>query len=464
MTGTGVFNCQTILEGMARRGPTQALCAQGSTVTYSELMALVDAWKRHIAAAGCEPGEIVAFRGEYSASTISLLLALMAGGHIAVPLAENEPSPEEKLATSGATVMVDTAAGPAAGPQCVTTLDRAEKVSLVRELKRRKNPGIVVFSSGTTGASKAALFDLEVLCQRYRSARKARRTLAFLFVDHLGGINTLLHTLCGGGTVVVSGDRSPEGIADHIEKYSVEVLPTTPTFLRLMLLSRADERFDLSSLRLISYGTEPMPDSTLRAMHARFPNVIFKQTYGLSELGVLPTRSPDSRSLWLELGGLGCEARVVEDVLHIRSETAMMGYLNAPSPFDEAGWYNTRDLVETKGNLIRILGRVTDVINVGGEKVHPVEVENALLQLPNIEEATVWGPRNAVTGQVVAARVALREPEDRVSVEKRIFAHCRTHLPAFQIPAFVEVADASLMGQRLKKARPDGHARTAQPA
>ncbi len=94
----------------------------------------------------------------------------------------------------------------------------------------------------------------------------------------------------------------------------------------------------------------------------------------------------------------------------------MLGYLNAPSPFDEDGWYNTHDVVEVDGPYIRILGRTTELINVGGQKVYPSEVESALLEMDNVREATVWGEPNPVTGQVVAARVTLARPEDQPSV------------------------------------------------
>jgi long-chain acyl-CoA synthetase len=168
----------------------------------------------------------------------------------------------------------------------------------------------------------------------------------------------------------------------------------------------------------------------------------------------LPTRSPASNSLWLEIGGVGCETRVVDNILWIRSETAMLGYLNAPSPFDEAGWYNTEDAVEVDGAYLRILGRSSDVINVGGQKVHPAEVENALLDLDNICEATVWGRPNAVTGQVVAARLTLARPEDHETLERRIHRLCRGRLEAYKIPLHIEIIDGDHHGERFKKIRP----------
>ena len=83
----------------------------------------------------------------------------------------------------------------------------------------------------------------------------------------------------------------------------------------------------------------------------------------------------------------------------------MLGYLNAPSPFDADGWFNTQDLVETDGDYIRILGRKSELINVGGEKVHPTEIENVLLQLDNVKDVTVRGRPNPITGEVVAAKI-----------------------------------------------------------
>ena len=111
-----------------------------------------------------------------------------------------------------------------------------------------------------------------------------------------------------------------------------------------------------------------MPESTLKRIHEIFPQVQLLQTYGLSELGILRSKSKDSTSLWVKVGGHGFETKVVDGILWIRAQSAMMGYLNAANPFDEEGWMNTEDEVEVDGDYIRILGRRTDIINVGGQK------------------------------------------------------------------------------------------------
>src|SRR5262245_18877496 len=108
-----------------------------------------------------------------------------------------------------------------------------------------------------------------------------------------------------------------------------------------------------------------MPPSTLAAVREALPWARLKQTYGLSEVGILPTQSRDSGSVWLKLGK-GFEHKIVDGVLWIKSASAMLGYLNAPSPFDADGWFNTKDLVETDGEYMRILGRKSELINVGG--------------------------------------------------------------------------------------------------
>jgi acyl-coenzyme A synthetase/AMP-(fatty) acid ligase len=128
--------------------------------------------------------------------------------------------------------------------------------------------------------------------------------------------------------------------------------------------------------------------------------------------------------------------------------------LNAPSPFDQDGWYNTDDAVETDGRYLRILGRTSDLINVGGQKVYPAEVENVLLEMDNVREATVWGRPSPVTGQIVAARLTLAHPEEIAALEARLHRFCRGRLTPHKVPLHVEIAKGDQHGQRFKKLRP----------
>jgi acyl-coenzyme A synthetase/AMP-(fatty) acid ligase len=311
---------------------------------------------------------------------------------------------------------------------------------LLQTLRGRRHAGLVLFSSGSTGEPKAVLWDARHLIEKHRGVSRAFRTLVFLRLDHIGGLNTLFHVLCGTETIVTVSRRDAATVCQAVEQYGVELLPTTPTFLKMLLLSGAVERFDLSSLRRITYGTEPMHQGVLQMLAAALPQVDFKQTYGLSEVGILSSQSRERDSLWLKLGGDGIETCVVDGELRIRSATAMLGYLNYASPFDAEGWYHTHDAVETDGEFVRILGRKSELINVAGEKVYPAEVEDVLLQADNVREATVVGKRNPITGHVVTARVSLISPEPSAQAESRLLDWCRQKLAPYQVPAFIDLA------------------------
>jgi acyl-CoA synthetase (AMP-forming)/AMP-acid ligase II len=132
----------------------------------------------------------------------------------------------------------------------------------------------------------------------------------------------------------------------------------------------------------------------------------------------------------------------------------MLGYLNAPDLFNAEGWLNTQDAVEIDGEYLRILGRKSDLINVGGQKVYPAEVENLLLQMDNVAEVAVFGKAHPMMGQIVAARFNLTEPEPLDLFKRRMNAFCRERLAKFQIPVFVELTEDGQFGARFKKLRP----------
>ncbi len=134
---------------------------------------------------------------------------------------------------------------------------------LLDQLRATHEPGMVLFSSGSTGAPKAALWSVCPLAARHRQAKPAPCTLVFLRLDHIGGLNTLFYSLAAGGTLVLSRDRDPVSICRAIDEHRVELLPTTPTFLTMLLLSGVWRQFSLSSLRRITYGAEPMPPAVL---------------------------------------------------------------------------------------------------------------------------------------------------------------------------------------------------------
>jgi acyl-CoA synthetase (AMP-forming)/AMP-acid ligase II len=177
------------------------------------------------------------------------------------------------------------------------------------------------------------------------------------------------------------------------------------------------------------------------------------QKYGTSELGSPRSRSREPGSLWLDLETEDVEAKVVDGVLWLRSTTAMLGYLNAEAAIDAEGWYCTGDRVESDGSWIRFIGRESEIINVGGEKVRPQEVEDVILELDYVRDAVAKGVPHPLLGQVVHAEVVLVGSESIEDPQKAIRRHCRERLPRFKVPVKVTVTDASLTTARHKKKR-----------
>ena len=444
-----------LLQRLAQFHDHSALVWREQQFGYDNLLHRVEEWRNILLRRGIEPGQCVALRSGFSPGAATLLMALAANQNIAVPLTTKVAAERDqalKIAAAEWLVEFDRD-----DQWELSRLEPELDPPLLQELRRTGDAGLIVFSSGSTGEIKASLLSFTRLLNGYRDRRATPlRTLAFLMLDHVGGINTLFHILVGGGTIVTLAERTPEAICSGIERHRVQLLPTTPTFLRMMLISEAYKKYDLGSLELITYGTEPMPEATLKALHAALPGVRLKQTYGLTEVGILPTKSEGNDSLWLAVGGKGFETKIVDGVLWIRSDTSMLGYLNAPSPFDADGWMNTGDLVEQQGDYIRFLGRKSEIINIGGEKVFPAEVENVIQQLDNIKEVTVLGRSNPITGSVVVATVELHQSEDHSALEKRVRAACSDRLAPFKVPAMVKVSKETLCGDRFKKKRKVG--------
>lgn len=440
-----------MLANFASQPDAEAIVWRDQTFHYRWLLDQVQVWQNRLAAENPGTGSVTALEADFSPHSVAAFLALVDAGHVVVPLSPAVGlKRDEFLEIAEVEVRISLDADDQGSFTRTSTGARHEHYG---ELRRRAHPGLVLFSSGSTGKSKAAVHDMVGILEKFYQRRHTRRSMAFLMFDHIGGINTMLYTLSNCGCLITTADRSPDGVLRAIERYRAELLPTSPTFLNLVLLSEAYRRHDLSALQLITYGTEPMPEGTLKRIHAVLPNIELLQTYGLSEVGILRSKSRSSDSLWVKVGGEGFETRIVDGLLQIRSRSAMLGYLNAPSPFTEDGWFMTGDAVEQDGEYLRIRGRQSEIINVGGEKVHPAEVESVIQGVDNVAGVVVFKEPNPITGNMVCARVALAREEDSKEVTRRIKQACREQLRPYQVPVKVYVVDNIAHSERFKKQR-----------
>lgn len=422
-------------------------------INYKEFNKLINEFDSMLTTLNIGHGTVCSILGDFSPKCCALFFSLLKRKSIVVPLTKSVLNESDKLKRiAGVQVSFEF-------DDNYNLVNKSEnnypENQLINKFKKSNNQGgIVVFTSGSTGEPKGILHNFERVMKKFTIPRKRLSTVQFLLMDHFGGINTLLATLSHGGLAVCVNERDPVSICKTIEDSKANLLPTTPTFLNLLIASRAYMSFDLSSIKLITYGTEVMMESTLKKIRKIFPNAILKQTYGLSELGVLRSQSKNKDSVWVKIGGEGYDVKIIDSILWIKSEANMEGYLNAPSPFDKNGWMCTGDQVELNGEYLRIIGRKSEIINVGGQKVFPAEVESILLEDENIKEVTVYGVKNNLMGEVVHANVSLYVEETSSEFRKRITKYCNQKLTKYKIPIKFNIIQNEIQhNERYKKIR-----------
>jgi len=432
-------------------GDAKAIVHGGTVYSYNDLIKKIQFWDEKIL--DIKEYSVVGIEGDFSLDSIALIFSLIKKKLIIVPLdAKQKNKNQEKYAIAQLDYLIGLE--PLIGFTIERQTTSEEKNEFYSKLFLENKPGLVLFTSGSSGKPKAAVHDLNRLLKKFNKKRRTYITVNFLLFDHWGGLNTMFHILSNGGLLVLLAERSPDYVCELIDKYQVELLPTSPTFLNMVMISRAYQRWSMKSLKLITYGAEPMPESLLKMVNTIFPDIQLQQTYGLIELGVLSSKSESNGSLWVKIGGDGYAVRVSDGLLEIKSDSAMLGYINAPSPYTEDGWFKTGDAVEVKDDYFRILGRKSELINVGGEKVYPQEVENIIREFEHVVDVTVYGEKHPLTGSIVCAKVVVDNNElDKATFIKELKTFCRQKMASFKIPVKISLESDLLHGDRFKKIR-----------
>lgn len=439
-------------------GTRTAIRHQRLGLTYDELLGRIHSVRELLSARGVAPHDVVIVNGNYSLDSIATLLALYLDRNVVVPMvAPNARDLETVTEHCRPAFLVKT------GDDFeIQELERPDRSSanMLDRLSDEDAAGLVLLSSGSTGAPKVILHNLDSLIGEKLAKNSRRRPsslniLMVLMFDHIGGISSLLSTLLAGGAAVLPAQRVPDEICALIEQYRIQVLPTSPTFLNLIMMGDYHAKYDLGSLRLITYGTEPMTDELLKRVRRNFPGVRLLQTFGTSETGIATTTSESSSSTYFKISDANVEHRIVDGELQLRSRTQFLGYLNyEDDSLTEDRWFKTGDLVEEAADgYLRIKGRAKEVINVGGKKLLPLELESVLLASPLVEDCVVYGKPNAITGQTVCVDVKPKGELTRAEVRKHVLEFLAGKVEPFKIPSKISVVDSIEMSDRLKKVR-----------
>jgi acyl-coenzyme A synthetase/AMP-(fatty) acid ligase len=442
-----------LINNFKRFNDNIAIIHKNKSYTYNQIFNNIERIKKDIIKDNIYSGEVVSILGDYSFNSISLLLALYQNKNIIVPITtkiDNEVNDriEESFTSKAISINLN--------EYTVNIYTVENSHPMIKSLNDTKNSGLILFSSGSTNKPKAMMHNFDNYVNHYKDKKaKSMNMIVFLMFDHIGGINTLLNILSIGATMVIPETRNADDICKLIQDYKIKILPSTPTFLNLILMNKSYEKYDLNSLRMISYGTEAMPESLLLRLKDIFPKTKLLQTFGTSETGIAGTSSKSSNSTYMKIVDPNLDYKIVDNELWLKSKTQVMGYLNfSMESFTSDGWFKTGDLVEkTKDGYIKIIGRNKEVINVGGEKVLPIEVESVLLSMDIVDDVMVYSESNVITGQTVVCDVVFNIVIESKEAKKLIRKFCKSNLVSYKIPTKVNIVGKTNYGDRLKKFR-----------
>jgi len=292
-------------------------------------------------------------------------------------------------------------------------------------------------TSGTSGPPKLAVHTLSTLVGAI-GASPLQHWATFYDIRRYGGLQIFLRALSGQGSLQLSGvDEAIESFLDRLGASGVTHISGTPTHWRKALMAGAAARISPAYVRL---SGEIADDAVLEGLAAAFPNARVEHAYASTEAGVA-FAVDDGRAgfpaAFLNRDG-AVQMKLVDGTLRLRSPRRALRLLgaDAPSLVDTEGFVDTGDAIEIRGDRCLFMGRRGGVINVGGAKVHPEEVEAVLNSLPSVRASRVFGKASPITGALVAADIVLNEPAAaREGLERDIIALARKRLPAHMAPA-----------------------------
>ncbi|MFC5676320.1 class I adenylate-forming enzyme family protein [Aeromicrobium endophyticum] len=306
----------------------------------------------------------------------------------------------------------------------------------------------LVLTTGTTGAPRGVRHDWTRLAggASHVSTGEGQRWLLAYGLHQFAGLQVLLHVFAAGATLVAPAPRRPAEGLEAMRRLGVTHASATPTYWRFVVAELRADGGPVPPLQQVTLGGEAIPGPLLGVLRETFAGAAVSQVYAASEFGSTGSVRDGRPGLSVDVLDRGEQApvdlRVVDGELWVRSRTGMLGYHGEP-PVDADGWRPTGDLVEVVGDRVLFRGRSSDVINVGGVKVHPLPVEERVAAVPGVDLARVHGRPNAMTGAIVALEVVPTPGADLDALKLALRAAC-ADLPSAARPRsirFVETLD-----------------------
>jgi acyl-coenzyme A synthetase/AMP-(fatty) acid ligase len=385
-------------------------------------------------------GRCVALAVDDMASAAAALIELdgVARQIVLAPPASGPSALAALMRAAGADALVTDADAPA--PEIDVVIRVACRLPLVPLATPRPRPHVtqwIMPTSGTSGPPKLVAHTLASLTASFRPDG-GQRWATFYDIRRYGGLQIFLRALAGVESLTLtSAGESVDAFLVRLAAAGATHISGTPSHWRKVLMSGEARRIAPRRVRL---SGEIADDAVLAALARFYPQARVEHAYASTEAGVAFVVSDGKAGFPAALiDGRGEVAmRVVDDTLRIRSNRTASRYVGdgAPPLRDAEGFVDTGDVVTRRGERYLFAGRRGGIINVGGAKVHPEEVEAALNALAAVRASRVFARKNPITGAIVAAEVVLRAGASADEATRRdILAACRAALPAHMAPS-----------------------------
>lgn len=318
-------------------------------------------------------------------------------------------------------------------------------------------------TTGTTGLPKIVSHRLDSLTKTTKKNLVPDGTVRWgLLYDftRFAGLQVLLQSLLSGATLLApAAELGIERQTALLAEAGCTHLSATPTLWRKILMTTASDRLNL---RQITLGGEIADQRILSVLQNRFPQARIAHIYASTESGVGFSVADNLEGFpaeFLENPPQGIALRVQDGRLQIRNTDVDSAYVGTSDSFvAHDGFIDTNDQVELRGNRYVFLGRANGTINVGGNKVHPEQVEHILLECPDVAEVRVYAKKNPFTGALVAADVVARRTDfDEPTLRATLLTACRAALQPYQVPAvirFLKEIETNAAGKVSRQAQP----------
>jgi len=317
----------------------------------------------------------------------------------------------------------------------------------------------LMLTSGTSGVPKIVGHTLEALTGAIVAEGPARGPApvwaTFYDIRRYGGLQIFLRAVLSGGSMVLSDPH--EALADHVARLKargVSHISGTPSHWRKLLMSGSATQFVPAYVRL---SGEIADQAVLDGLKAAFPNSSVGHAYASTEAGVGFAVNDGLEGFPADYLGNrnGVEMKVVDGSLRIRSTRTAHAYVgrSAAALTDDDGFVDSGDIVELRGDRYYFVGRRGGIINIGGLKVHPEEIEAVINRHPDVRMSRAKSRKSPITGGIVVADVVLADGTDQArakEIRDQILAQCRAQLASHKVPAvirFVEALDVTPAGK-----------------